>query len=78
MIGSHLHDVIGVDDHFPPGLGEVDFNMVASYLPADSYRAMELKPGSTPEQIKTSLSFLSDLGCINLYQQEESSDVNLV
>ena len=25
MFGAHLHDVIGVKDHYAPGLGEVDF-----------------------------------------------------
>ena len=25
MIGAHLHDVIGVNDHHAPGLGEIDF-----------------------------------------------------
>src|SRR4030042_250970 len=25
IFGTHLHDVIGVSDHFAPGLGEIDF-----------------------------------------------------
>ena len=26
MFGTHLHDVIGLTDHYAPGLGEIDFN----------------------------------------------------
>ena len=25
FIGIHLHDAIGLDDHIPPGAGEIDF-----------------------------------------------------
>jgi sugar phosphate isomerase/epimerase len=66
MIEVHLHDVKGVDDHLAPGLGEVDFNMVASYLPEDAIRTCEVRPGSTPEQVKAGLKYLSEHGCINI------------
>ena len=33
IFGTHLHDVIGVTDHYAPGLGEIDFKSIAS-LPA--------------------------------------------
>src|SRR5574340_67298 len=26
MVETHLHDVVGVDDHLAPGLGEIDFD----------------------------------------------------
>jgi len=64
IIGSHLHDVLGVVDHHAPGLGEVDFKQLASYLPQDSYRTMEIHPRNTAEQIKNGLNFLADSGCI--------------
>jgi HAD superfamily hydrolase (TIGR01549 family) len=64
MIGVHLHDVRGVNDHFAPGFGEVDFDMVASYLPEEAYRTLELQATNTPEQVKTGLKFLVERGCV--------------
>ena len=40
MIGVHLHDVLGISDHRPPGKGDVNWDMVAKHLP------------HTPRQIK--------------------------
>jgi sugar phosphate isomerase/epimerase len=64
IIEVHLHDVKGINDHFAPGLGEVDFDMVASYLPEDAIRTFELQVVNTPEQVKASLQFLAEHGCI--------------
>lgn len=66
IIGTHLHDVSGVKDHLAPGLGDVDFRMVASYLPKEAFRTLELLQTNTPEQIKAGLKILVDTGCVNL------------
>jgi sugar phosphate isomerase/epimerase len=65
MLGTHLHDVIGVTDHHAPGLGEIDFSKIAPYLPGDSFRTFELLPGNTLAQVKKGLKFLVEAGCIN-------------
>lgn len=64
MIGAHLHDVIGVADHYAPGLGEVDFDMVAAYLPSDVVRTCELEVSNSAGQVRAGLEFLVDHGCI--------------
>ena len=64
MLGSHLHDVIGVTDHYAPGLGEIDFTKIASFLPENSFRTFELLPGNTLAQVKDSLKYLVEAGCI--------------
>ena len=64
MIEVHLHDVQGVSDHLAPGLGEIDFDMVASYLPPDAIRTLELQPTNTAEQVKAGLDCLHRHGCI--------------
>jgi sugar phosphate isomerase/epimerase len=64
IVGVHLHDVMGVRDHYVPGLGEVDFKRVAACLPQTAFRTCELKPASTAEQIRTGLEFLVDQGCV--------------
>jgi HAD superfamily hydrolase (TIGR01549 family) len=66
IIGVHLHDVRGINDHQAPGLGEVDFKMVAAYLPKTAYRVLEVLGTNTPEQIKAGLKLLLETGCINL------------
>jgi sugar phosphate isomerase/epimerase len=64
MIGAHLHDAIGITDHLAPGLGEVDFDMVATYLPEDAFRTCEFQVVNTTEQVKAGLKFLVEHGCI--------------
>lgn len=65
MIGVHLHDVIGIDDHHAPGLGEVDWDMVVSYLPKDIIRTYETRPHNSPQEIAASLEFLIEKGCVS-------------
>ena len=66
IIGTHLHDVIGTTDHYTPGLGDVDFSMVAAYLPQNAFRTCEFQTFNTPEQVKAGLRFLVEHGCIKL------------
>lgn len=65
MVEVHLHDVIGVNDHFAPGLGEVDFSTVARYIPQDALRTCELQVVNSPEQVKAGLNYLVQTGCVN-------------
>lgn len=58
MVEIHLHDVKGIVDHYAPGLGEVDFDMIQAYLPAEAIRTLEVHPRNTPQEIKQSLMFL--------------------
>jgi sugar phosphate isomerase/epimerase len=65
MVGTHLHDLVGIHDHRAPGLGQVDFRMVATYIPRDAFRTLEVMNFNTPEQIRAGLELLFDSGCIN-------------
>ena len=64
IIGIRLHDVRGVVDHYAPGLGEVDFDRVAVYLPREAFRTCELQPSNTVEQVKNGLEFLVRHHCV--------------
>ncbi len=64
IIEVHLHDTRGLHDHLAPGLGEIDFDMVAQYLPHSAIRTLELQPWNTPEQVKAALDHLARHGCI--------------
>jgi len=64
MIGCHLHDVIGLTDHYAPGLGEIDFNHIAKYLPERAFRTVEILPGNTLAQVSNGIKILAQVGCI--------------
>jgi sugar phosphate isomerase/epimerase len=65
MIGAHLHDMRGLVDHGAAGRGEVDWDMVARYVPRDAVRTVEVHASNAPEQIAVSLQFLADKGCVS-------------
>ena len=64
ILGAHLHDVTGISDHLAPGLGEIDFRSIASYLPGDAFRTVEVQPGNTLAQVNRGLHVLAEAGCI--------------
>jgi sugar phosphate isomerase/epimerase len=64
MLGTHLHDVIGLTDHYAPGLGEIDFRAIAGYLPENAFRTFEILPGNTLAQVKRGINLLVNTGCI--------------
>ncbi len=66
MIGVHLHDIIGMDDHLPVGYGEMRWNMVARHLPTDILRTCEFRNASSAEQIADGLSWLAERGLVTV------------
>lgn len=64
IVGTHLHDVVGLTDHYAAGLGEVDFARVTKYLPAGAFRTCEFQTFNTPEQVEAGLKFLAEHNCI--------------
>lgn len=66
IIGIHLHDVCGLNAHFAAGLGNVDFNNIAAYLPENAIRTCEFEVMNTPEQVRSGLKFLFEHGCIDI------------
>jgi sugar phosphate isomerase/epimerase len=65
IILTHLHDAVGVEDHQTPGLGNIDFKLVAGYLPATALRTMEVQRHHGYEQIRQGIQYLVDAGCIH-------------
>ncbi|HUT16201.1 MAG TPA: sugar phosphate isomerase/epimerase [Anaerolineae bacterium] len=55
MIGVHLHDVRGIADHLAVGLGQVDWDMVASYLSASAMRTCEFQSFSSAQEVAAGL-----------------------
>lgn len=65
IIGVHLHDIVGIQDHRAAGLGTMDWDLVARYLPASALRTCEFHPDNTPEQVRAGLRFLVDKGLVS-------------
>jgi sugar phosphate isomerase/epimerase len=65
LIGVHLHDALGVEDHKPPGHGEIDFAMVKAYLPDEAIKIMEIRPEATREEILKGREYLKTKGIGN-------------
>ena len=64
LIGVHLHDVIGIQDHQVPGMGDVDFRMIAPYITDSVLCTLEIKPDASLEEIAAGLEVLVEAGCI--------------
>lgn len=64
IIAMHLHDTQGTTDHFAAGRGEIDFNLITPYLPADAYRVCEFQTFNSTRQVKDGLLFLHEKGII--------------
>jgi sugar phosphate isomerase/epimerase len=60
LIGIHLHDAIGLDDHIPPGSGEIDFASLKPFLKADTIKVIELKPGIPASEVSEGIRFVQD------------------
>ena len=62
LVGAHLHDARGIDDHKPPGQGEIDFEMVQRYLPEGTIKIMEIQHSARGQEILDGLDFLKEKG----------------
>lgn len=64
MAGVHLHDIVGLKDHQVAGKGEMDWSMVASYLPAQAIRTCEFDWPHSEEEIVAGVEYLRKMGCL--------------
>jgi len=70
MVGVHLHDVQDILDHQIPGSGDVDFAWLASYLPTNAIRTLEINNVVPYEEFLPGLKLLEKTGCIaNIYSE---------
>ncbi len=58
IIGVHLHDLIGMDDHLAAGQGQMDWHLVARYLPTDALCTCEFQNHNSPEQVAAGVRWL--------------------
>ena len=62
IIGVHLHDVVGITDHQAAGKGQIDWDMVARYLPASALRTCEFLASNSSEEVVAGARLLARKG----------------
>ena len=65
MAGVHLHDLVGLSDHRPPGTGDLDWDMVAALWPAEAQRVCEVDSRFSAAELRESLKFLAKRGILS-------------
>ena len=60
MIGIHLHDVHGLDDHLSPGQGELDYTEITPFLRPDLIKVLEVHPKVDKEQLLEGFRFIQE------------------
>jgi len=64
IIGVHIHDVKGITDHLAPGLGQVNFGKIVSYLPENCLKTLEIRANTSIDQIAAGLEVLKNSGMV--------------
>lgn len=71
LIGIHLHDAKGLDDHLPPGSGEVNFEEILSCLKPFHIKVLEIHSKVDREELIQGLEFIKTLLNIKAKKQTE-------
>jgi len=58
MLGIHLHDIIGSQDHYAPGTGIINFKSLRPFLSKGTLKVIEAHKQSSQREVKSSMRFL--------------------
>ena len=61
MIGIHLHDIIGTQDHLAPGCGNFDFQILRPYINKDVLMLIEAHPPAKASEIMEGVKLLENI-----------------
>ena len=65
MVGIHLHDIRGISDHHAPGNGNMNWEMIAKYLPQGIAKVCEIGEWNDEEQMLGVVKFLQKKGILD-------------
>jgi len=65
IVGTHLHDILGISDHQAPGKGDMNWEMIAKYLPSGIVKVCEIGEWNNEEQIQGVVKFLQKKEIVN-------------
>lgn len=58
MIGIHFHDAKGLDDHFSPGQGEIDYGEITPFLKQNLIKVLEIHSKVEREELLEGVQFI--------------------
>jgi len=60
LVGVHLHDARGLEDHLAPGIGEIDFSVLDAIPNKEIIYVVELRYGTTEDDVKRGIKYIRD------------------
>ena len=61
LVGMHIHDARGLDDHLPPGSGDIDFKKIGTRVGDDTLKVIELKLGTPDSEVASGINHLGKI-----------------
>ena len=61
LLGCHLHDAQGPDDHRAPGSGDINWPELMPRLAPAPHKVLEIKPGPSPSEVAQAAAMLAGL-----------------
>ncbi len=58
MVGIHFHDARGLDDHFSPGQGDIDFTSIIPFVKRDCIKVLEIHPKVERTELLEGVQFI--------------------
>lgn len=59
LLGCHLHDAVGDKDHQPPGVGDIDWDLLCPLLLPACCKVLEVAPGPDPRELAAGAKMLT-------------------